>query len=369
MNKKEILKSINDIDDKLLIEGEDFFTPEEPQENLSIYRKKGICLKPFVTVAACAVVVVAAAIFAANLGNLPENFLPASENPDNTLISDEGADITILEPMTEAMEETSAESTEAEQTQLTDTPEDAPLLVDLKTGIPDEFNPLISKECIFVNFSQSTPFIMTNTYYTGNVKPYPVRLFVLKDGEPTIFSTKNSKDVYSEDMIFEPNSEIEFSPSFTIDENDGYISILCMYYPDSVEARDTSIEQTDIINLGCKETIEYDTDSEFTDSPPNNIMPISLNQGGDACYLYVDLSRGGGYLTVFVNGKPCPIFNAVAKGDYTKAVKDPERAGYVRIKLDESFIDPGDIVQATVQYTELEDNSVFSYCSHRIQIQ
>ncbi len=369
MDKKEILKSINDIDDKLLIEGEEFFTPEEPQENLSIYRKKGICLKPFVTVAACAAVVVAAAIFAANLVNLPESFSPNSENPDNTPISDEGADITILEPKTEATEETSAESTEAKQTQLTDPPEDAPLLVNLKTSIPEEFNPSLSKEGFFVNFSQSTPFTMTCTYYTGNVKPYPVRLFVLKDGEPTNFSIGTEKDVTWVDMVFTPNSEIEFSPSFTIDENDGYISILCMYYPDIAEARDTSIEQTDIINLGCKETIEYDTDSEFTDSPPNNIMPISLNQGGDACYLYVDLSRGGGYLTVFVNGKPYPIFNAVAKGDYTKAVKDPERAGYVRIKLDEAFIYPGDIVQATVQYTELEDNSVFSYYSHRIQIQ
>lgn len=85
MNKKEFLKSINNIDDKFLREGEEFFVPEEAEKSVLVYRKKRMSSMSALSVAACCALVIAAAVFIGSIGgNKPVSFSPDSAGTADT---------------------------------------------------------------------------------------------------------------------------------------------------------------------------------------------------------------------------------------------------------------------------------------------
>lgn len=241
MNKKEFLKSINNIDDRFLREGEEFFVPEEAEKSFSVYRKKGIISMPVVSAAACCALVIAAAVFISSIGgSMPLSYSPnsagtaGSENTGETKTPDEtenGVDIDLgtsdSEYHAEIVDNINKTKEELESGNIVSSCRfDHIGYGSVKEQADKDLQRLA------LNITEPTEVDINPVYATHDGEPATVRFFVLKDGVPTKFSALDSTDVTFIDTVFEPNSEIEVPISFTADQNDRIISIVSLFNPD-----------------------------------------------------------------------------------------------------------------------------------------
>lgn len=373
MNKKEFLKSINNIDDKFLREGEEFFAPEEAEKSLLVYRKKGITLKPVVSAAACCALVIAAAVFIGSLyGNKPVSYSPNSagtadpENTGETETADEtenGVDIDLGTSVSEYHKEIVDNINKCKE--------------ELEGIIVHESNNIVSS-CRFdhigygsvkeqadkafqrfaLNITEPTEVNINPVYTTHDGEPATVRFFVLKDGEPTKFSALDSTDVTFIDTVFEPNSEIEVPISFTADQNDRIISIVSLFNPDDDTKRENDSMSINFINMAFNSEI-----SQFVQSYDGSEGKCRIYQNDEGVFIEADFpsdwaddpeSKSEQMIgfTLYLNGQLLlPDF----VGDYT-AIKmiqpsNVDENGSFVIQISSEILKPGDVIHGAVLFS------------------
>lgn len=319
MNKKEFLKSINNIDDKFLREGEEFFTPVEAEENITLYRKKRSCIKPLISAAACCAVVVAAAVVMVNVnvnGNLPVNtpadaennsvFLSKTMNSSSISMAGEGTDNTF--------------------------------------SISDP-----QKIEISLNYAD-----------LAIEKPETVRFYFLADGEPQSFSTDDKVGVYHYDKTFSPGSEKEITVSRKVDKTNRNITVVGVINPTTPESENSGILCESFINTACTEVpfIDISDDPYF---PYDEIMPISNYEKGEfsapETFEFIKNEKGVSAkmkfrnvtmlscIVIFVNGEPMPCFG----GEYAGMINYMGVASSeLEAHIPNKFVHSGDTVQALV---------------------
>lgn len=260
MNKKEFLRSINNIDDKLLREGEEFFTPAEAERDLSVYRKKGISLKPLISAAACCAVVIAAAVFAGSLrDNMPESLVPNSAGTDTENTADfqsseqaeQGVDIDLSTSDSDNREEQGekpentkqdAEGTGYQYCFVAEFDIDEVSIdgssVEIKEG----------SSRFVLNITEPVQLDLKPFFSAKGDDPVSVRISVLKNGEPAKFSALGNTDVTYVDTVIGPDSEKEIPISLAADQNDDIITVAADF--------DSESDKDDIymsfINLSCE---------------------------------------------------------------------------------------------------------------------
>lgn len=357
MNKKDFLKSINNIDDKFLREGEEFFTPVEAEENITLYRKKRSCIKPLISAAACCAVVVAAAVVMVNVkDNLPVN------TPDNSEIfhiaQNNGVNVSVSVIGTELKEDGTLNITNSQK--------------------------------ITVNLNCTAE-------ESGGSKP--VRFFVLKDGAPARFSTEDKSNVSYNDILFAHGSNIEFPISFTVDQNDRCINIIGMIDPLIGEAEETGVFNKCFINSACWKSPSYEMNidnqhiaidgyllDEYGKDEFSECEKIEFEQDDKGCKFTFHFSHGVNqlkYITVFINGEPTPVFGYPGDGQpyydkimglfgytsdgksyhdkITRMFGQSDSEGSVEVYIRPIFIKSGDVIQAVIS----DANAGMFYSSDR----
>lgn len=381
MNKKEFLKSINNIDDKFLREGEEFFTPVEAEENITLYRKKRSCIKPLISAAACCAVVVAAAVVMVNVnGNLP--VATASANSENTEATEgteaaENADITADSDYQKEIEAAISSAAEAmtedgitvtldpqyESNILTEVqnPSEAPeveaasssendnlFIVDVKSSLSG--TEVKENGTLNIIQPQEIKVSLDCTTAKGGGEAKPARFFVFKDGTPVSFSTEEAANVTYYDTMFLPESKISVPISFTADKSDRHISIFCIIDPMNAEVTGTGIFCADYINAACTEgpTLgEYTFQLESYDDNASELKDIKLGElDTEGYHAYINYSEGRGldYIVFFVNGQPVPAFG----GDYRGIMCYNADSSLYNAYIPNKFIKSGDVVYAVL---------------------
>ena len=348
MNRKEFLKSINNLDDKFLREGEEFFAPVEAEKNLSVYKKKGISLKPVISVAACCAVVVAAAVFMGSLnGNMP--VMPGSVNTEEG--GSEGNKDNERLSIADIMTSVSGVEVKGDGT--------------LNVTQPQEIN------------------VKLNLSAEGAGEPKPVRFFVLKDGAPISFSNGDKDNLRFNDVLFAPNSNIEVPISLKVDQEDRCISIVGMIDPLSAEAEGTGVFSKCFINSACKTSLSHEMNmgnqyltiegyplDEYGEDELSDCK-IDFEQDDEGGKFNFHLSYGVNqlkYITIFINGEPAPVFGYPNDGrSYdSKITAQIGYSGAAEVKcttaiIKNVFIEPGDVVQAVLS----DANAGMFYSSDR----
>lgn len=360
MNKKEFLKSINNLDDRFLREGEEFFAPVEAEKNPSVYKKKGISLKPVISAAACCAAVAAVVVFMGGLNN-NMSVTPGSANSGNTEAvvetegtentdatngaenTDEGVDIT-LDPqyenniLTEAQEPNEAPNSGSENNDL--------FIVSVKSSLVGA--EVEGDGTLNITQPQEIKVSLDLTTEIGSGEAKPARFFVFKDGTPASFSTDEAANVTYYDTMLLPDSKIHVPVSFTADKNDRHISIFCMIDPTIAEITGTGVFCADFINAACTEILRHgenlldiynDNASEF-----EGVRLGELDEEGFHAYVNFTEGKGSQYIVFFVNGQPVPAFGGEYRGYMNYNAHSAEFDAYIP----NEFVKPGDVVYAVV---------------------
>lgn len=403
MNKKEFLKSINNLDDRFLREGEEFFAPVEAEKNPSVYKKKGISLKPVISAAACCAAVAAVVVFMGGLNN-NMSVMPGSVNSENTEATEgtetaenaetaegteaaentvEGSDITADSNYQEEIEaaiSSAAEAMTEEGGSEGDKDNECLSIADILISVSG----VEVKGDGIINVTQPQEInVKLNLSAKGAGEPKPVRFFVLKDGAPISFSNGDKDNLRFNDVLFAPNSNIEVPISFKVDQEDRCISIVGMIDPLSAEAEGTGVFSKCFINSACKTspshemnvgnqslTIEGYPLDEYGEDELSDCK-IDFEQDDEGGKFNFHLSYGVNqlkYITIFINGEPAPVFGYPNDGQSYDS-KITARIGYsgaAEVKcttaiIKNVFIKPGDVVQAVLS----DANAGMFYSSDR----
>lgn len=384
MNKKDFLKSINNLDDRFLREGEEFFAPVEAEKNPSVYKKKGISLKPVISAAACCAAVVAAVFMGGLNGNM--HVTPGSANSENIETAEgtetaenavKGSDITAGSAYREETEATVSSAAEAmtedginitldpqlESNILTEVqnPSEAPegettsgaendnlFIVSVKSSLSGA--EAEGDGTLNITQPQEIKVSLDCTTTKGGGEAKPARFFVFKDGTPVSFSTEEAANVTYYDAMLLPDSKISVPISFTVDKNDRHISIFCIIDPMNAEVTGTGIFCADYINIACTEgpTIgEYTFQLESYDDNASELKDIKFGElDTEGYHAYINYSKGKGldYIVFFVNGQPIPAFG----GEYRGIMCYNADSSLYNAYIPNKFIKSGDVVYAVL---------------------
>lgn len=370
MNKKEFLKSINNIDDRFLREGEEFFVPEEAEKSFSGYRKKGIISMPVVSAAACCALVIAAAVFISSIGgSTPLSYSPNSadtadsENTGETETADEtekGVDIDLGTSVSDYHKEIVDNINKTKE--------------ELEGIIVHESNNIVSS-CRFdhigygsvkeqadkalqrfaLNITEPTEVDINPVYTTHDGEAVKVRFMVLKDGEPAKFSALGGTDVDFVDTVFEPNSEIEVPISFAADQNDRIISIVTLFDPDDST---NTVEDRMCINFI---NMEFNSEASQFVQDNGSGRECRTYQNEEGLYIEAEypadwadgsvpqIGLVAGYV-LYVNGQLVPESFNEHTSLRTIYLSDENVNDLFVIQISSEVLKPGDVVQGAVYF-------------------
>lgn len=370
MNKKEFFKSINDIDDRFLREGEEFFLPEEAEKTFTVYKKKGMTLMPAVSAAACCALVIAAAVFVSGImSNMPVNYAPGSagaadsENTEETEAAEETGSADVTETDVDIGVSTSDPDYRKDIEETLDKAKEELESVNIVSSC--RFDHISygdvkvqtgeSSQGLVFNITEPTVVDLDPVYSTHDGNPVTVRLMVWKDGKPAKFSALDSTDVDFVDTVFEPNSEIEVPISFAADQNDRIISIVALFDPDDGTNMGNDRMVINFINLAFKSEasrfVQYNGSNRECKTYQNEECLFIETECSESCAddSVVQIETMVGYV-LYVNGQPATESFREHTSLRTLYLSDEKVNDLFVIQISKELLKPGDVVQGAVYF-------------------